>query len=238
MSGTLPPDYNNQNCLQTLSRVPRGRGRVLIPCREPLVYIFENKNDTINQVATYMWRQLPISDSESYKGYHSWKKKKTTEGYVTGNWVMNQNWISSLEKRKGRLWVIKLIKTTFIFTIMSLSVDLFLFVLCRIQNSKHFQWRFTSFINSGKFSASISSSIASSPPLLSPGHTDYISQPRLPLGAGIWLGSGQRNKISYRQSSLLCLQAGSEIRKDPKGQQNHKTKRFCVLFFFLIYHLF
>ena len=54
MSATLPPSYNNPNCLQTLSGILRGRGSVLNPCREPLVYRFENRKDFLNQVATYV----------------------------------------------------------------------------------------------------------------------------------------------------------------------------------------
>lgn len=38
-TSTTTPNYNHQNCLQTLSSVPRGRGRVLNP------YRFENNNN-------------------------------------------------------------------------------------------------------------------------------------------------------------------------------------------------
>ena len=59
----------------------------------------------------------------------------------------------------------------------------FIFILCRIENSKHFQFQ-DSHLSSilANISTDISSYTASSP-LLSPGHTDCISQPCLPLDA-------------------------------------------------------
>lgn len=123
---------------------------------------------------------------------------------------------TSVEKRKRKLWVIKLIKMTFIFTIMSLSVGLFSSCVgLRIPNI--FNFKIHIFLQFWQICQLISIHI-----LLLHHHfflldTDYISQPCLPLDAGTWQGLSQRNKTSYRQSSFLCLQVGSKIYQDLKG---------------------